>query len=454
MDKSVKAESPDIYLPDNGLPRVVVIGGGFAGLNAIKGLKNKDVQVVLLDRHNYHMFIPLIYQVATSGLEPDSVSFPLRKRFRKYRNVAFRMAEVQSVDHVKKAVKTNKGTIPYDYLVVASGSVTNFFGDDNIKAKCYGLKSVEDAINIRSLMLNHLEMAAESCSAEETDILTNFAIVGGGPAGVELAGALAEFRDHVVPKDYPEYKPENVSIYLLQSDYQLLKGMSKESSEHTVRYLKGMGVKVLFGCRVTGYDGRTVEIADSDMKINAATLIWAAGVKGDFPDGISGDLVMKGNRIKVSDTLEIPGMENVFAIGDVASLVTEEHPRGLPMLAPVAIQQGDHVAKNILLKVKGKEARPFNYFNKGYLATIGRRKAVADIKGMKLHGFVAWIMWAAVHIFYLAGFKNRIFVLMNWLINYISYDKSDHLITRTDFKDPYLAATGKSGPADEKEAAE
>ncbi|MGB5928164.1 MAG: NAD(P)/FAD-dependent oxidoreductase, partial [Cyclobacteriaceae bacterium] len=362
MSSGVRHDQKGLYLPDSGLPRVVVIGGGFAGLNAIKGLKNKKVEVVLLDRNNYHMFIPLIYQVATSGLEPDSVSFPLRKRFRKYRNVSFRMVDVKSIDHRNKCVHTNKGEVAYDYLIIASGSATNFFGDEDLKSKCYGLKTVEDAINIRSLMLTHLEDATLCSSEEERDILTNFVIVGGGPAGVELAGALAEFRDHVVAKDYPEYNPEIMTIYLLQADYELLGGMSDESSRHTLEYLKGMGIKVLFGCKVTGYDGRTVQCADSDMKIHAATLVWTAGVRGDFPEGIAEDLIVKGNRIEVSETLEVPGMENVFAIGDVAGLVTEDKPRGLPMLAPVAIQQGSHVARNILLRVRGKAAEPFSYF--------------------------------------------------------------------------------------------
>ena len=419
----------NICLVKSEKPRVVVIGGGFAGVHFTKAMSKAPVQVVMLDKNNYHQFQPLLYQVATSGLEPDSITFPIRKVLAGAKNTFFRMAEVQKIDRKNNRVITNTGIVDYDYLVIATGSVSNYFGIEDCRKYGIGLKTINDALNIRSLILQNFERAANSCDPEEKDMLTNVAIVGGGPAGVEMAGALAEFKRYVLPKDYPEFDKDNMKIYLIQASDELLQTMSEKAKARTVKDLEKMGVEVIFNCRVKGYDGETVDLGDN-REVKAATLVWTAGVKGTYPDGIPEEAKIGGGRILVNDELKVKGTDNIFAIGDIAGMISVELPNGHPMVAQAAMQEGTHLAKYIVNKLKGKPTKPFKYKDKGSMATIGKKRAVADIGNRFISGFLAWILWSTIHLLFIIGFKNKFLVGLNWSMNYITYDKGNRLIIR------------------------
>jgi NADH dehydrogenase len=337
----------EICLPDSNLPRVIIIGGGFAGLALVEKLKNKEVQVVLFNKNNFHQFQPLFYQVATSALEPDSIVFPFRKQIKGYKNVLFRLAEVEEIQPSRNIIITNKGRVHFDYLVLATGTTTNFFGMDNVEANSLGMKDIRDSLNIRHMMLQNLEQAAITCDDKERHALTNFIIVGGGPAGVEMAGALAKFRKYILPKDYPEYSSSIMNIYLIEAIDELLSTMSEKASTKTLKYLKDLDVKVLFNESVSDYDGSQVT-TKSGKTILAKNLIWTAGVKGQFPNGIDEKHVVKGNRIKTDGNLKVEGYENIFAIGDIAALISEDTPIGHPQVAQTAIQQGKYLGNSIL----------------------------------------------------------------------------------------------------------
>src|SRR5690554_5473544 len=384
----VEKEIGKIRLPETDLPRVVVIGGGFAGLTFVKKLKNKAVQVVMVDRNNFHQFQPLLYQVATSGIVPDSIVFPFRKQFKKYKNVYFRMGEVLKIETEKKKVISDIGDVNYDHLVIATGSDTNFFGMKNVQANSLGMKSIQEALNIRSLILQRFEKAVVTSDDNIRDALTNFAVVGGGPAGVETVGAIAEFKKYILPKDYPDLDTSMMSIYLIESNNRLLKGMSDQSSEKSLRYLKELGVNVHLNTRVTSYDGLIIE-TKTDKEFRAKSVIWTAGVKGSVPDGISEQSFAGGNRLLVNQYSEVKGCTNIYAIGDIAAMISDEYPYGHPMVAQVAIQQGRLLAKNLLSQLEGKPLKKFSYNDKGSLATIGKRKAVADIGKFKFGGYFA-----------------------------------------------------------------
>ena len=343
----------EICLPDTKFPRVVIIGGGFAGLALVEKLKNKEVQVVLFDKNNFHQFQPLLYQVATSALEPDSIVFPFRKQFNGYKNVVFRLAEVEEIKPSSNILITSKGRVYYDYLVLATGTTTNFFGMDNVESHSLGMKDIRDSLNIRHMMLQNLEQAAITCDDDERDALTNFVIVGGGPAGVEMAGALAEFRKYILPKDYPEYPSSIMNIYLVEANDKLLSTMSDNASTKTLKYLKDLDVKVLFNESVSDYDGSIVT-TKSGKTILAKNLIWTAGVKGQFPKGIDEKHVVRGNRLKTNSYLKVEGYENIFAIGDIAALISKETPKGHPQVAQTAIQQGKYLGDSILNIINNK----------------------------------------------------------------------------------------------------
>ena len=376
----------EICLPDSNLPRVIIIGGGFAGLALVEKLKHKEVQVVMFDKNNFHQFQPLFYQVATSALEPDSIVFPFRKQISGYKNVLFRLAEVEEIQPSTNTIITNKGRVHFDYLVLATGTTTNFFGMDNVESHSLGMKNIRDSLNIRHMMLQNLEQAAITCDDEERNALTNFVIVGGGPAGVEMAGALAEFCKYILPKDYPEYPSSIMNIYLIEAIDELLSTMSEKASTKTLKYLKDLDVKVLFNESVSDYDGSIVT-TKSGKTILAKNLIWTAGVKGQFPKGIDEKHVVRGNRLKTDSFLMVEGYKNIFAIGDIAAVITEETPKGHPQVAQTAIQQGKYLG-NILLKIiKDEGVNPFEYKDKGSLATVGKRKAVADLGKFKFAGY-------------------------------------------------------------------
>ena len=419
----------EICIADSKFPRVVIIGGGFAGLALLEKLKHKELQVILFDKNNFHQFQPLLYQVATSALEPDSIVFPFRKQINGYKNVVFRLAEVEEIQPSSNTVITNKGSIHYDYLVLATGTTTNFFGMDNVEANSLGMKDIRDSLNIRHMMLQNLEEAAITCDDNERDALTNFVIVGGGPAGVEMAGALAEFCKYILPKDYPEYPSSIMTIYLVEANDKLLSTMSDNASTKTLKYLKDLDVKVLFNESVSDYDGSIVT-TKSGKTILAKNLIWTAGVKGQFPKGIDEKHVVRGNRLTTNSYLKVEGYENIFAIGDIAALVSGDTPKGHPQVAQTAIQQGKYLG-NILLKIiKNEGVYPFEYKDKGSLATVGKRKAVADLGKFKFAGYFAWLVWSIVHLMSISGFRNRLMVGFNWAVSYFTYEKSNRVIIR------------------------
>jgi NADH dehydrogenase len=410
-----------------------VIGAGFAGINLIKKLRNKQVQLVLLDKNNFHQFQPLLYQVAIAGLEPDSIVTPIRKLFQGYRNLIYRLAEVDRVDPHSRRVYTDIGWVQYDYLVIATGSVTNYFGLEDVARNSVGLKDIRDALDIRSWVLQNLEAAAITCDQNEKEALTNFVIVGGGPAGVELAGALSEFRRYLLRKDYPEIAEEWMKVYLVEATDRLLGTMPEAASDHAFRTLSQLEVEIRLNTTVQGYTGSEVLLADNQTLL-AKTLIWTAGVKGAAPEGLAPESSTKGRRIKVDLFNQVEGCRNVFAIGDIAAMIDERWPQGHPMVAQVAIQQGKLLAENLLHLIRhGTFKKEFQYRDKGSMATIGKRNAVAEFGGSTWKGKLAWLLWSTVHLFSITGFKNRLMVGINWIIRYLNYEKANRLIIR-EFK--------------------
>ncbi|WP_256014279.1 NAD(P)/FAD-dependent oxidoreductase [Desertivirga xinjiangensis] len=416
---------------DTSQPKVVIIGGGFGGVELAKRLADAPVQVILLDKHNYHTFQPLLYQIATSGLDSASIISPFRKIFENQKNFWFRLTEVLSIDTEHKHVKTKIGSLNYDYLVIATGAETNYFGDQQMAQNAIAIKSIDDALTLRNTILCNLENALQAKDEEQLNTLMDFVIVGGGPTGVELAGALSELRKHVFPKDYRELNIKQMDINLVQSGNQLLKGMSEGASRKALEYLQRYGVKVWLNSRVKSYDGRTAILASGE-EIKTHTLIWSAGVTGAPIPGLRPESMLPGNRIKVDEYNRVAGYENVFAIGDVAAMTSEAYPYGHPQVAQPAIQQGNLLAKNLRRLIHNESLMPFNYHDKGSMATIGRNHAVADLKVFKKNystqGFFAWLIWMFIHLISIISFRNRLIVLLNWIVSYFSYDKGVRLI--------------------------
>jgi NADH dehydrogenase len=415
-------------IADLGKPRVIIIGGGFGGLEVIKGLQNRNVQVVLFDKHNHHTFQPLLYQVATSGLETNSIVAPFRKLFGKQDDFYFRLGEVKKINASENYIETSIGVVKYDYLVIATGAKTNFYGMTEIEKYSSSMKNIVDATKLRNKIIRQLEYALLTEDAEVMNSLMDFVIVGGGPTGVELSGALTELKKNVFPKDYKELDMRQMDIHLVEASPRLLNGMSVQAGEKALKFLTEMGVKVHLNAAVKSYDGYEIMLSTGE-KLISKSLIWAAGVKGNPIEGINPDLITRGNRLLVDQYNRVKGHENIFAIGDVALMEGDEKfPKGHPMMAPPAQQQGRLLAKNIKKLISGKPIKPFSYFDKGSMATIGRNKAVVDIKGIRFQGVFAWYVWMFVHLMSIVGFRNKVFTFFSWMWNYFSYDRSNRLI--------------------------
>lgn len=416
-----------IHIPDTALKRIVIIGGGFGGLAVANKLNKSNYQVVLIDKYNYHQFQPLLYQVASAGLEPGSISFPFRKLLGRHKNFYFRLAEVNSILCNDNVIETSIGKLHYDYLVIAAGTTTNFFGNSIIQKSAVPMKSIEEALLLRNKILCNIEQAIDCNDPEEKQRLLNIAIVGGGATGVEVAGAFAEFKKYIKPKDYPELKDTEMNIFLIEGTDKLLRVMSENSSAYSLKFLQEMGVTVILNKLVENYENGNVILNDGE-KIPAETLIWVSGVICNQFENIPKEAVTRGARLISDEYNRLQGYKNVFVIGDICLQTEEQYPNGHPQVAPVAIQQGKNVAENFKRMLKNKPLKPFHYKDKGTLATVGRNKAVADIKGIKLSGFPAWAVWMLVHLRSILGVRNKIEVLIDWVWSYFTYDKSKRFI--------------------------
>lgn len=421
-----------INIQRNQKKRVVIVGGGLGGLRLAEDLYGSGMQVVLIDKNNFHQFPPLIYQIASAGIDPSSISFPFRQIFRKRKDFYFRMAEARMVDTEKKILQTSIGKIDYDYLVLAAGATTNFFGNKNIEEWAIPMKTVPEAMGLRNALLSNLERALTCATEEERQELLNVVIVGGGATGVEIAGALAEMRRYVIPYDYPDMDSSLMHIYLIEAGDRLLAGLSQESSQKAYEFLKSMGVDIQFGKMVTDYRDHKVVMKDG-TEIPTRTFLWVSGIRANAMPGIDESHLGRGFRFKVDEYNRIPGVEDVFVIGDQCLQTSDAaYPNGHPQVAQVAIQQAKNLAKNLKRIVRGADSSAltaFRYKNLGSMATIGRNKAVVEIGKFRSQGFFAWVLWLVVHLRSILGVKNKVMVLLNWLWKYVSYNDSIRMIT-------------------------
>lgn len=414
-------------IPSSDLPRIVVLGAGFGGLHFAKSLAKGNYQVVLIDKNNYHTFQPLMYQVASSGLEPDSIAYPIRKVFQHRPNFYFRLAEIEEVDFTTKTVSTSIGNIQYDKLVIATGAKNNFFGNKSIEENAMSMKSLKESLDLRSKILENFEKALNTHDLKEFNRYMHFVIVGGGPTGVELAGALAELRNKILPKDFPDIDFRKMRISIIEGSPRVLNVMSDNAASKAQKFLKELGVEVFTETRVNSYDGHTVVTDNLDFETD--TMIWAAGVTAAPPKGIDPVLIVRGNRIEVNEFLEVKCHDNVYSIGDVSHAPTDDQ-RGYPMLGSVAMQQGVYLANQLNKELKGKKLKPFVYNDKGTMATVGRNLAVVDLPNFKFSGTFAWFVWMLVHLMLLVGFRNRAVVFINWTWNYFRYENGNRIIVR------------------------
>ena len=416
--------------------KVIIVGGGFGGLKLVRKLSNKKgFEVLLIDKFNYHQFQPLFYQVATAGLDASNISFPLRKAFQKSKNIRIRITDLKQIIPAENKIITGTGEEQYDILVLATGADTNFFGNKQLEEYAFPMKSTVEALQLRYKLVQNFEDALSTKNEEELQRLMNIVVVGGGPTGVEISGALAEMKKYVLPKDYPELDFSKMNIFLLEGTQKTLGTMSEKSSEQSKKYLEKLGVKVITGVHVQDYDGRNVLLQDGQT-ISSATVLWAAGVKGNIPDGVDKNLIARGNRIKVDRQNRVIGSPNIYAIGDLAYMETPGYPNGHPQVATVAIQQAKLLAGNLIKIIRGEVSlREYEYKDKGTMATVGRNLAVVDIPKPQLHfgGWFAWMIWMSLHLMLILGVKNKFFVFINWLYNYFTYDQSLRLIFK-EFK--------------------
>jgi NADH dehydrogenase len=420
--------------------KLIIVGAGFGGLRLARKLNNKPgFDITIIDKYNYHQFQPLFYQVATSGLDASNISFPLRKVFQHSKNVRVRMADVKAINTTQKKLETNIGDFDYDILVIATGADTNFFGNDMMKKNAFPMKSTVEALQIRHRLLHNLEDAVMLKDETALQKILNIVIVGGGPTGVELSGAIADMRRFVLPKDYPEIDFRKINIFLLEGSPKTLGVMSDKSSADSLNYLKKLGVQVLTNTLIKNYDGNIATMNDG-RQIETAMVIWAAGIKGNIPAGINETMIAKGNRIKTDRHCKVLNDDSIYAIGDVAYMEEPAWPNGHPQVAPVAIQMADMLAKNLQrVQMKSGQANiyEFVYNDKGAMATVGRNLAVVDMPKPKLHfhGFFAWLIWMGLHLMLILGVKNRFFVFSNWLYNYFTYDQNLRLIFKEFYKE-------------------
>lgn len=418
-----------INVPQVKVPRVVIIGCGFGGLELAKKLADAPVQVVLIDKNNYHTFQPLLYQVSTAGLEADSIAYPIRKIFKGQKNFHFRLGMVEEVVAAENKLKTSIGELQYDYLVIATGSTTNYFGNKDFERYAMPMKSVTEALNLRSLILQNFEKALLTTDIKEQEALMTYVVVGGGPTGVELAGALCELKKHVLPNDYPELDFRKMRVLLVENGGELLQAMNDTNRKRAVTYLEELGCEVWLNTGVAKYDGTTVETR-TGKQLHTNALIWAAGIKPVLINGLKPESINPRGRIIVDDYCRVTGYENVYAIGDVAIMVQPDYPNGHPQIAPVAIQQAQLLASNIKKTLKQWTLDKFSYFDKGTMATVGRNRAVVEVGKLTFGRFMGWLAWMGLHLMLLVGFRNKIVVFINWLWNYINYDRNIRLIIR------------------------
>lgn len=432
-------------LPKLDLPKVVIVGGGFAGLKLAMSLRNTSFQVILLDKNNYHQFQPLFYQVATAGLEPSAISFPLRKIFHGATNVSFRMAEAEGVDTIAKRLFTDIGYIDYDFLVLAMGADTNYFGAKNIEYFSSPMKTVSEALYIRNKIISNYERAITIPKMEDRKSLMNMVIVGGGPTGVELAGAMAELRNNVFPKDYPELSFKNMKVVLIEAGPKLLAAMSEQAQSHALDYLQKLGVEVFLATKVLDYDGKVVSIEGKEP-IETQTLLWAAGIKPNRLEGFDPSQYAGNGRMLVNEFNQLIGSEGVYVLGDQCLLPGGDFPKGHPQVAQVAIQQAKNLSKNLFRMIKGQHLVPFKYKDLGSMATVGRKLAVVDLPFFRFQGFLAWMTWLFVHLMAILGVKNKLFIFLDWSWNYLSFDPSLRLL----IKPKYVRASERKELIEEK----
>jgi len=416
-------------IPGTELPRVVIVGGGFAGIKLARKLSNKSVQVVLIDRYNFHQFQPLYYQVATAGLEPSSISFPLRKAIQNHIHTHFRMAELHNIIPGKNEIETSIGRIGYDYLVLAMGADTNFYGKEDMIKSALPMKTVGEALRIRNTLLENCERALNTEDEIHQQELLNIVIVGGGATGVELAGALAEMKSFVFPKDYPEIDFSKMGIYLIEANSRLLAAMSSDSSAKAGKYLMSMGVQVHPGTKVVSFESKRIK-TDKGQVIPAEIVLWTAGISVPSINGLDKAEIMRGGRILVNRFNQVVHYENIFALGDMAYMSEPAYPEGHPQVAPPAIQQANLLADNLIKYISGKGMKEFRYSHQGSMATVGRNRAVVELGRVHFGGFAAWAFWLLVHLMSIVGSKNRVFIFLNWMWNYLSYDQSLRLILK------------------------
>ncbi|MCH6199044.1 NAD(P)/FAD-dependent oxidoreductase [Aquiflexum sp. LQ15W] len=439
MSQSENLPIPNIPQPKH--KRIVIVGAGFAGLKIAQKLAHTDYQVVLLDKNNYHQFQPLLYQVATAALSPSAVSFPLRRIFHKIDNVVFRMSVVREIDKTNKTVQTNLGTLQYDILILSQGANTNYFGNQNIQKFCAPMKSTSEALYIRNKIISNYERAVNIADVEERKPIMNVVIVGGGATGVELAGSIAELRNKVLPKDYPQLSFKNMRVILIEASGSLLNGLTPKSRDKALEYVKKLGVEVLLNTMVEDYDGFIVKLKGQEP-IKTLTLLWAAGIKANTLIGVEDDQKSPNGRLLVDEFNKLVREQDIYVVGDQCVQKEEAFPNGHPQVAQVAIQQAANLAKNLKNELKNKPWNPFKYNDLGSMATIGKKMAVVDLPFVSFQGSFAWLVWLFVHLMAILGVKNKLMVFLTWSWKYLSFDPSLRLLIRPryikDFKRQWM----------------